>query len=85
MMGNESTPLLPGLSYAAAAARASGDRRRISRDAPWYVVHVGGHPSPVFLAAHRHTGRSYRLPVDNRSAADAQVEMLNRASLSLEA
>lgn len=67
------------------ASGSHAERRNRSRRMPWRVVPTGVGPGHGFLAFHEPSGRSYRLPVDDRDEAERYVAALNRSALEIRA
>ncbi len=60
------------------------ERRATTQTTPWHVI-VDRQTGRVFFAAHRSSGRSYRMPTSSRAEAEAVVAMLNSTSLEIHA
>jgi hypothetical protein len=60
------------------------ERRNTTLTAPWHVI-ADRQTGEVFFAAHRVSGRSYRLPASSLAEAQAMVSMLNDTALEISA
>jgi hypothetical protein len=60
------------------------ERRDTTQTTPWHVI-ADRQTGQVFFAAHRPSGRSYRLPTSSLAEAEAVVAMLNSTSLEISA
>ncbi len=64
--------------------RAVRERRDTAHTAPWQVI-VDRQTGAVLFAAHKASGRFYRLPVSSLAEAQAMVAMLNGTALEISA
>jgi len=64
---------------------SDSERRDLTRGTPWRLVAGGPLQLGQFVVTHEQTGRTYQLAARTEDEARAQIELLNRRTLEIDA